>query len=54
MATHDTQPIDTRSDIHSERDDSPYVVVLLMWVIAASLLLYEIFDIPSASAEPAW
>ncbi len=53
MATHDTQPINTRSDIHSERDDRPYVIVLLMWVIAASLLLYAIFDIRPASAQSA-
>ena len=53
MATRDAQPIDTGSRIRSERGDKFYVVVLLMWVIAVSLLLYEIFDIPSASAEPA-
>lgn len=53
MTMHDTRTIDTRSHIRSERNDKFYVVVLLMWVIAASLLLYAIFDIRRAHAEPA-
>ena len=53
MTMRDTRTIDTRSHIRSERDDNVYVVVVLMWVIAASLLLYAIFDIRPAYAEPA-
>ena len=53
MATRDAQPIDTGSRIRSKRGDKFYVVVLLMWMIAASLLLYELFDIRSASAQSA-
>ena len=53
MATRDTQAIDTGSGIHSGREEKFYVVVLLMWVVAASLLLYEIFDIRPASAQTA-
>ena len=53
MTMRDTRTINTRSHIRSERDDNVYVVVVLMWVIATALLLYEILDIRPAYAEPA-
>ena len=53
MTMRDTRTVDIRSHIRSERDDNVYVVFLLIWVIAASLLLYVIFDIRPAYAESA-
>ena len=53
MATRDTQAIDTGSRNYAGRDEKFYVVVLSMWVVAASLLLFEIFDIRPASAQTA-
>ena len=53
MKMRDTRTFDTRSHLHSERDDNVSIVFVLMWVIAAALLLYEIFGIRPAHAEPA-
>ena len=53
MTMHDTRTINTRSHKRSERDGNVYIVFVLMWAIAASLLLYVIFDIRPAHAEPA-
>ena len=53
MTMRDTRTVDIRSHIRSELDDNVYVVFLLIWVIAASLLLYVIFDIRPAYAESA-
>ncbi len=53
MTIRDTRTVETRSHLRSERDDNVYVVVVLMWLIAAGLLLYEMFDSRTAYAETA-
>lgn len=53
MTIRDVQLIDTRGRIDAERDTRVYIVALLIWFVAISLLLYEIFDIRPAAAQTA-
>ena len=51
MTIRDVQSLDARGRIGSERDDRVYAIVLLIWFVAISLLLHEIFDIRPAAAQ---
>ncbi len=52
MAMRDTQLAGTRTRVRTESDRKPYLVAFVLWLIAASLLLYVVFDIlPAAAAS---
>ncbi len=52
MAMRDTQLTGARTRVRTESDGKPYLVAFVLWLIAASLLLYAVSDIPPAAAAP--
>ena len=53
MTIRDVPSTDAHGDISTEREGGVYVIVLLFWFVALSLLLHEIFDIRPAAAQSA-
>ncbi len=52
MAMHATQLTGTRTRVGTESDGKPYLVAFVLWLIAASLLVYVVFDSAPAAAAP--
>ena len=50
MAMRDTQLTGTRTRVGTESDGKPYLIAFVLWLIAASLLVYVVFDIAPAAA----
>ena len=51
MAMRDTELTGTRTRVRTESDGKPYLVAFVLWLIAASLLLYVVSDIRPAAAQ---